>query len=184
MDNRRGLGGALGAWIGQLVHDGGIHSRPAGGGGDRRPRPDHSGTPAALSTAAEGIDHAKARPPFRGSSMGRPVEAAFYGFEPTDEVGRAVHNWCAAIFSGTQWEEMAQWHVRIDRRSNHEGIATTTLITLRVLERDIQATATHPEVISSVRNAFLSLAGTLRHESPIRLRPGSDALTDRTVAGR
>ena len=132
----------------------------------------------------EGKDHAKARPPFRGSSIGRPVETDFYGFEPTDEVGRAVRNRCAAIFSGTQWEETAQWHVRIDRRSNHEGIAVTTQITLRVLERDIQATATHPEVIFSVRNAFLSLAGTLRHESPIRLRPESRVLKNRTVTGR
>ncbi|MGB8331408.1 MAG: hypothetical protein WCE62_14880 [Polyangiales bacterium] len=115
--------------------------------------------------------------------MGRPVETAFYGFEPTDEVGRAVRSWCAAIFSGTEWEATARWHVRIDRHSSHEGIATTTQITLRVLERDIQATATHPEVVSSVRNAFLSLAGTLRHESPIRLRPESDALKHRSGAG-
>ncbi|MGB5697898.1 MAG: hypothetical protein WBM46_19760 [Polyangiales bacterium] len=115
--------------------------------------------------------------------MGRPVEIAFNGFEPTDEVGRAVRNWCAAIFSGTQWEQTAQWHVRIDRRSSHEGIAATTHITLRVPERDIQATATHPEVISSVRNAFLSLAATLPHESPIRLRPESDAWKHRRGAG-
>ncbi|MGB8221792.1 MAG: hypothetical protein WCF10_04350 [Polyangiales bacterium] len=112
--------------------------------------------------------------------MGRPVETACYGFEPTDEVGTAVRNWCAALFSGTQWEETAQWYIRIDRRSSHEGIATTTQITLRVPDRDIRATATHPEVISSVRNAFLSLAGTLRHESPIRLRRESVALKDRT----
>jgi hypothetical protein len=115
--------------------------------------------------------------------MGRSVETDFYGFKSTDEVGRAVRSWCAAIFSGTQWEKTAQWHVRIDRRSSYEGIATTTQITLRVPEREFQATATHPEVISSVRNAFLSLAGTLRHESPIRLRPESDALKDRAVAG-
>jgi len=183
MDNRRDPIGALGAWIGQLVHDGGVHSRPPGSGGDRRPRPDHSGTPAALSSEAQGIDSAKALSPFRGSRMGRPVETAFHGFEPTDEVGRAVRNWCAAIFSGTQWEETARWHVRIDRRSSHEGIATTTQITLRVPEREIQATATHPEVISSVRNAFLSLAATLRHESPVRLRPDSVALKDRSRAG-
>lgn len=136
-----------------------------------------------MSSEAEGIARAKARPPFRASSMGRSVETDFYGFKPTDEVGRAVRDWCAAIFSGTQWEKTAQWHVRIDRRSSYEGIATTTQITLRVPEREFQATATHPEVISSVRNAFLSLAGTLRHESPIRLRPESDALKDRAVAG-
>lgn len=112
--------------------------------------------------------------------MGHPVETAFCGFEPTDEVGRAVRNWCAAIFSGTEWEEAARWHVRIDRRSNHEGIATTTQIMLRVLERDIQATATHPEVISSVRNAFLSLAGILRHESPIGLSAESKVLKGRS----
>jgi hypothetical protein len=136
-----------------------------------------------LSSEAEGIGSAKALSPFRGSGMGRPVETAFSGFEPTAEVGRAVYTWCAAIFSGTQWEETAQWHVQIDRLSSHEGIAATTQITLRVPERDIRATATHPEVISSVRNAFLSLAATLRHESPIRLRPGSDALKDRRGAG-
>jgi len=129
------------------------------------------------------MDSADALPPFRGSSMGRPLETAFYGFEPTEEVGTAVRHWCAAIFSGTQWEETAQWHVRVDRRSNHEGIATTTQITLRVPERDIQATATHPEVISSVRNAFLSLVATLRHESPIRLRREPVALKDRTRVG-
>jgi hypothetical protein len=114
--------------------------------------------------------------------MRHPVQTAFYGFEPTDEVGRAVRDWCAAIFSGTEWEETARWRVRIDRRSNHEGIAATTHITLRVPERDIQATATHPEVISSVRNAFLSLTGTLRHESPLRLRPGSGAFKGRSGA--
>ena len=129
------------------------------------------------------MDSADALPPFRGSSMGNPVETAFCGLEPTDEVGRAVRNWCAAIFSGTQWEETAQWEVLIDRRSSHEGIATTTQIKLRVPDRDIQATATHPEVISSVRNAFLSLAATLRHESPLRLRPELNALKDRSGAG-
>jgi len=136
-----------------------------------------------LSSEAEGIDSAKALSPFPAGSMDQPVETAFHGFEPTDEVGRAVRNWCAAIFSGTQWEEKARWHVRIDRRSSHEGIAATTQITLRVFERDIRAAATHPEVISSVRNAFLSLAGTLRHESPIRSRPKSDALKHRSEAG-
>lgn len=114
--------------------------------------------------------------------MERPVQLAFYGLQPTDEVGRAVRNWCAAIFSGTQWEETAQWHVRIDRRSSHEGISATTHITLRVKERDIQANATHPEVISSVRNAFLSLVATLRHESPIRLRAESTAFKHRSRA--
>ena len=114
--------------------------------------------------------------------MDLPVETAFHGFEPTDEVGRAVRSWCAAIFSGTQWEEKARWYVRIDRHSSHEGIAATTQITVRVLERDIRATATHPEVILSLRNAFLSLAGTLRHESPIRSRRESDALKHRSGA--
>jgi len=148
-----------------------------------RPLPDHSGAPAALSSEAEGIGSAKALSPFRRSGMGRPVETACDGFEPTDEVGRAVRSWCAAIFSGTQWEETAQWHVRINRRSSPEGIAAKTHITLRVPGRDIQATATHREVISSVRNAFLSLAATVPHESPIRLRPESGALKDRRGAG-
>ena len=114
--------------------------------------------------------------------MDLPVETAFHGFEPTDEVGRAVRSWCAAIFSGTQWEEKARWYVRIDRHSSHEGIATTTQITLRVPEREVRATATHPEVISSVRSAFLSLATTLSHESPIRFNHASDLPKERTEA--
>lgn len=183
MDNRRDTIGALGAWVAQLVHDGGIHSRPARGGGDRHPRPDHPGTPTALRSEAAGLDSVKALSPFRERSMGHPVEFAFCGLEPTDEVGRTVRNWCAAIFSGTEWEKAARWHVRMDRPSSHEGIATTTRITLRIRERDIQATATHPEVISSVRNAFLSLAGSLRHESPIGLRTEWHTLKRASGAG-
>ncbi|MGB5312650.1 MAG: hypothetical protein WBN38_11315, partial [Polyangiales bacterium] len=79
--------------------------------------------------------------------MGQPVQTAFHGLRPSDEVGRTVRNWCAAIFSGTPWEESAQWDVRIDCRPGDEGRATT-YITLRVQERDIQAAATHAEPIS------------------------------------
>jgi len=172
MDNRRDSIGALGTWIGQLVHDGGIHSRPPGGGGDRGPRSDHSGTSTALRSEPPGTVSAKALLPFREARMRRRLQISFCGLKSTDEPGRAVRSWCAAIFSGTQWEKTAQWDVRIDRRSTHEGAATTTQITLRVSERDLHAAATHPETISSVRNAFLSLAAILRHESPIPLHRG------------
>lgn len=178
MDNRGAVVGALGTWVSHFVHDGGIHSHPRRGGGDRSPRSDHSRTPTALRSEAEGIDSAKALSPFPGNSMGHPVQTAFYGLKPTDELGRAVRSWCAAIFSGTKWEQTAQWYVRIDCCSSHEGEVTTTHIKLRVPERDIQAAATHAEPISSVRDAFLSLAQTLRRESPVRSHRRSDAWED------
>ncbi len=86
--------------------------------------------------------------------------------------------------AGRRGRKRAQWDVRIDCRPGDEGRATTTYITLRVQERDIQAAATHAEPISSVRDAFLSLATSLRHpratpDGPLAVFDGRLALGQR-----
>lgn len=96
--------------------------------------------------------------------MGALVHIKFRGLQPTEELVKSAHQWCATILGGTQWEQIARWRVMIDRGTEETGPATLTHVALRIGGQSVRAEAVDRDIQASLEDAFRALARNLRYE--------------------